>query len=273
MVNIGLTRQMERRRTMDKKQTNPWYAEEGGFFSSDYFEEYVEDLTPERTKIEVDFLEKELKLRKGAKIFDLACGHGRHTIELAKRGYLMTGQDINASFLKHAKQSAKKAGVEVNWIKSDVRQIPFENEFDIVLNLFTSFGYLESDEEDQKVLYQVAKVLHSNGSFVLDVVNRERIVRIYSRKDWLDSADGTMIITERSFDLIRGRNQEKRIRIYKDGKRQVSSMAIRMYTLPELISMCEKAGFRFISVFGNYNGEDLTLDSKRCILITKKSTK
>jgi cyclopropane fatty-acyl-phospholipid synthase-like methyltransferase len=99
---------------MDKKQTEPWYTEKGGFFGSEYFEEYAEDLTPERTKTEVDFLEKELKLKKGTKILDLVCGHGRHTIELAKRGYLMTGQDINASFLKNTKQSAKKAGVEVN---------------------------------------------------------------------------------------------------------------------------------------------------------------
>jgi len=116
----------------------------------------------------------------------------------------MTGQDINASFLKNAKQSAKKAGVEVNWIKSDIRQIPFENEFDVVLNLFTSFGYLEKDEEDQKVIHQVAKALRPSGRFVIDIVNRERIVRIYGKKDWLDSADGTMIITERNFDLIRG---------------------------------------------------------------------
>jgi len=258
---------------MDKKQTKSWYAEEEGFFSSDYFEEYADDLTPERTKTEVDFLEKELKLKKGTNILDLACGHGRHIIELAKRGYLMTGQDINDSFLKTAKQSAEKAGVEVDWVKSDIRQIPFENEFDVVLNLFTSFGYLESDEEDRKALHQIAKALRPNGRFVIDVVNRERIVRIYGKKDWLDSADGTMIITERSFDLVKGRNQEKRIRIYKDGKRQVSNMAIRMYTLPELISMCKKAGLQFVSVFGEYSGEELTLDSKRCILITKKSTK
>jgi len=258
---------------MNEKQIVPWYTEEGGFFSSDYFEEYVDDLTPERTKTEVDFLEKELKLKKGMNILDLACGHGRHAIELAKRGYLMTGQDINASFLKNAKQSAKKAGVEVNWIKSDIRQIPFEDEFDVVLNLFTSFGYLENDEEDQKVIHQVAKALRPSGRFVIDIVNRERIVRIYGKKDWLDSADGAMIITERNFDLVRGRNQEKRIRIYKNGKRQVSNMAIRMYTFPELITICERASLQFVSAYGDYNGEMPTLDSKRCILITKKSTK
>jgi precorrin-6B methylase 2 len=75
---------------------------------------------------------------------------------------------------------------------------------------------LESDEEDQKVLHQIAKSLRSNGRFVLDVVNRERIIRIYGKKDWLDSADGTMIITERNFDLIRGRNQEKRLRLHEN---------------------------------------------------------
>lgn len=258
---------------MNEKQIVPWYTEEGGFFGSEYFEEYADVLTPEKTKTEVDFLEKELKLKKGAKILDLACGHGRHTVELAKRGYVMIGQDINSFFLKDAKKSAKKAGVEVRWIKGDMRQIPFENEFDVVINLFTAFGYLESDEEDQEVLHQVTEALCPNGRFVIDIVNRERIMRIYGKKDWRKLTDGTIIITERNFDLITGRNQEKRIRIHKNGKRQVSNMAIRMYTLPELISMCKKAGLRFVSVYGDYNGEVPTLDSKRCILITKKITR
>lgn len=258
---------------MTKKQIALWYTEEAGFFGPGYFKEYADILTPERTKEEVDFLEKELKLKKGTKILDLACGQGRHTIELAKRGYTMTGQDINSFFLNDAKRSAKKAGVEVHWVKGDMHQIPFENEFDVVINLFTAFGYLESDEDDQRVLRQIAKALQPSGRFVIDIANRERIMRAYREKDWKKLADGTIVITERKFDLVTGCNQEKRTKIHKDGEREVFNMTIRMYTLTELIGICRNAGLRFVAVYGDYNGEVPTIDSKRYILITKKSTK
>ena len=76
-----------------KKQ--PWYSEEYSFFGEHYMKEYAHDLPPERTKSEVDFIEKVLKLKKRAKILDLGCGHGRHSVELALRGYKVTGQDLN----------------------------------------------------------------------------------------------------------------------------------------------------------------------------------
>tara|TARA_Y100000031_G_C8193371_1_gene372494 strand:- start:273 stop:1049 length:777 start_codon:yes stop_codon:yes gene_type:complete len=258
---------------MNKKQTMPWYVKDGGFFGADYFEEYADILTLERTKAEVDFIEKELNLKKGVKILDLACGHGRHTIELAKRGYLMTGQDINSFFLNNAKRSAKKAGVNIRWIKGDMRQISFENEFDVVINLFTAFGYLESDEDDQKVLHQVSRALRPGGRFMIDFINRERIMRIYNKKDWLKFADETVVIIERNFDLVTGRNHERRTKIYKNGKKEVFNTSIRMYTLTELIGMCKKAGLQFVSVYGDYNREVPTIDSKRYIFITKKSNK
>jgi SAM-dependent methyltransferase len=157
--------------------TPPWYTEAGGFFGPGYLREYADLITPERTKAEVDFLEKILQLAGGVKSLDLACGHGRHTVELARRGYAMTGQDVNAFFLKEAAIAAQRAGVAVRWVHSDMRCIPFAAEFDVVLNLFAAFGYLESDTENQRVVPEVAKALRPRGKFVLDVVNRDRVMR------------------------------------------------------------------------------------------------
>src|SRR3972149_5253640 len=130
----------------------PWYSEEAGLFGEVYLRTFGDLITEEQTQIETNFLETSLKLQPGVKIFDLCCGHGRHSVELAKRGYNVTGQDLNSHFLTVAKESADKAGVNITWIKDDMRNIAFENEFDAVINMFTAFGYLGSDEEDQKVI-------------------------------------------------------------------------------------------------------------------------
>jgi SAM-dependent methyltransferase len=191
---------------------------------------------------DVDFLDRELKLEKGMKILDLACGHGRHTIDLAKRGYVMTGLDLNTFFLDKAKKDADKAGVEVEWVRSDMREVPFEDEFDVVVNLFTAFGYLESDEEDQKVLQQVTKALKSGGQFLIDVINRDRIMRVFNPHDGKLNPDGSVHVTEREFDFTTSRNKERRYRLWPDGKTNDVTLSLRMYSLHELIRMCQAAG-------------------------------
>lgn len=262
----------ERRQAMAAGETAraPWYAEDAGFFGQRYMEEYVRFITPERTAAQVDFLEKVLNIQPGAKILDLACGHGRHSVEFARRGYQLTGQDLNSFFLKEAEKSANEAGVNVRWVQSDMRRIPFENEFDAVVNLFSSFGYLESDEEDQLVIHQVAKALRRGGQFFLDMISRDGVMRRFQERDWTELADGSVVLHERAFDFGSGRNYERRQRIWTDGKREEVQIISRMYTSTELIHMCKAAGLKATEVYGDYNGEALGLDSRRCIVIAEK---
>ncbi|MDO8729889.1 MAG: class I SAM-dependent methyltransferase [Candidatus Omnitrophota bacterium] len=164
----------------------PWYSEKAGFYSPDYLKEFAYDIAPKKTLAEIDFLEKALALKPGAEILDCPCGHGRHSIELARRGYQVTGQDISSFFLREARNAAQRAQVSVRWIKRDMREIPFEDKFDIALNLFSTFGCLENDEEDQNALDRVGKALKRSGKFMLDTMNREYVVRAYGEKvkDW-----------------------------------------------------------------------------------------
>jgi len=113
----------------------PWYQR---FFNEDYFRIYGPRLSPDRTAGEVDGIVELLGLPAGAKILDLCCGHRRHAIPLAERGYQMTGLDLSEVFLRHAREAAEARGVEVRWVRSDMRDVPFEAEFDAVLNLFTA---------------------------------------------------------------------------------------------------------------------------------------
>src|SRR6266498_2542478 len=130
----------------------PWYA---SFFGEEYFHIYGSMLSDERTAREVEGIVKLLALPPGSHILDLACGHGRHAVPLAQRGYRVTGQDLSQLFLEHAEAAARAAGVDVRWVHGDMRVIPFDAEFDAVTNIFTAFGYFDTEDEDLQVLRQV----------------------------------------------------------------------------------------------------------------------
>jgi ubiquinone/menaquinone biosynthesis C-methylase UbiE len=247
---------------MTLNHATPWYSEEGGLFDADYLDEYAKVIAPERTKLEVQFLIQTLNLRPGMRVLDLACGHGRHAIELAKFGCRIVGQDLNDFFLRQAKEDAQKAKVTIEWIKRDMREIAFESEFDVVINMFTAFGYLESDAEDQKVLQQVSKALKPNGQFLIDVVNREWLMRNY----------GTHMNIDRQYDFATGRNHEQRVRTWPNSKKTKKVKLIhRLYALHELVAMCHKEGLTYKTAFGNYDSPPLSFDSQRCIMLATKS--
>jgi len=151
-----------------------------------------------------------------------------------------------------------------------MRKIPFEDEFDVVLNLFTSFGYLENDNEDQKVLNQVVKALKQKGKFLLDVINRDYVLRHYREKDRQQLSDNSIVLIERHFNYITGRNFEKRIRICENEERKEYQISLRLYTVAELVAMLRKSRFTIVRIYGDYDGSPFMLDSERCILISEK---
>lgn len=252
------------------KNERPWYSAKSGLFGAEYMREYKDILTEERTQKEVNFILKTVKLKRGSKILDIPCGFGRHSIELAKRGYDVTGQDINGYFLDLARRSAKKHDVSPRFLKADMRKIDFENEFDLVLNLFTSIGYFEKEDDDILFLREASKSLKKGGKLLVDTVNRERVLGDYMKKSWSELQDGTIILFERKFDQVSGTSYEQRIVIDKAGRRKRISIVLRLYALSELISLVERSGFKFESVFGDFEGGEYGLKSTRCIVLASK---
>jgi SAM-dependent methyltransferase len=245
----------------------PWYKT---FFGEDYLRIYDPILTPERTQREVDGIINLLALPQGSSILDLCCGHGRHAIPLAQQGYKVTGQDLSEVFLGEAEKEALAKGVHVNWLHADMRNIPFENEFDAVINIFTAFGYLEDQGEDQKVLQQVCKALKQGGHFLIETLHREGLMRHYNPQMISYYPAGLIELEERSFDLLTSRNEVHITMIYPDGQRTEYSHSLRVYTLTELVQMLAVAGLQMKAYFGAWDRSALTIDSFRLILLSQK---
>ena len=244
----------------------PWYQE---FFGQRYLDSYSPILTPERTLRQVDFIERVLGLPPDSQILDLCCGHGRHLVELASRGYQMTGLDLDPLFLEMAHHAAQGRDLQVRLEHRDMRDIPYTDEFDAIINIFTSFGYLESDEEDRKVLNGVAKALKPGGLFLMELVCRDYLVRIFRSQDWYETPAGVRVLEERTFDPLAGRNNVRQIAIYSDGRQSEAHHSLRVYTLTELAKMLENAGLKIEATYGDTPEDPYTFDSRLAILARK----
>lgn len=224
-------------------------------------------ITEERTKREIEFLIKELELDKSMKILDLACGHGRHANRLAELGYNVTGVDITQGFLEIAKSDAKKKGITVEYIQKDMREISFKEEFDRVILLFTSFGLFD-DEENFKVLENVARSLKSGGLFCFDTFNRDVFLKHFLPYMVVEKGNDLMI-DRNTFDSATGRVYNKRI-VIRNGKRKDKPFFVRLYNPTEIKDLLSKAGFGIYKMYGDWNAKPFVSDSRRMIIIAKK---
>ena len=252
---------------MGTKQ-NVWYVD---FFGDDYLNVYRHIFTPERTEKEVAFVERQLDLKTGARILDLCCGPGRHSVLLAQRGYAVTGLDLSPSYLDLARRAAADANVALDAVSADMREIPFENHFDAAINMYSSFGYLESEADDLRVLESIARSLKAGGRLLIDMLNREWAVTNYIQNDWHAETDGTLYIERRELDLFSSRMRVRFIIVGPDGDRHDSiGHDIRLYTLTEMTRLLERLGFRDVAVSGSFDGEPYEIGTRRMIICARK---
>lgn len=245
-----------------------------------FSEDYLYFYTPlsKRTKKEVDFIEDVLELNKSRtflqgkkerdkkkKILDLACGHGRHAITLAKRGYKVAGFDQSQLFLDKARKKAKN--LNVKFIQGDMRNILLKDKFDCVYNFFTSFGYF-SDKDNLKVIKQVYKLLKPKGKFLLDIINREFILRNY-RPYTVVEKEGNLMIDSIHFDVFTSRNNVRRV-IVRGSKKRKFTFFVRLYSYTEIKEIFKKVGFRILKSFGGIDYQEYSLDSSRMIILAEK---
>lgn len=245
----------------------PWYVQ---YFDEEYLRFYTPFLTPERTEQEVAHIVELLRLPAGSTVLDLCCGHGRHSIPLAQRGYRVTGLDLSPVFLKRAQADASRAGVQVHWVRGDMRYIPFRGQFDAAINIFTAFGYLESEEEDQEVLHGVCQALRPGGRFLLETMHREFLLRRFLPQMFIPYPDGSIVLHEHRFDLLTSRIKDEITVIKPDGSRHTRFTSVRAYTLRELVRMLERAGLQLEAHYGGLDGSELTLDSRRLVVLSRK---
>ncbi len=241
---------------------------ESVFEINDYFYFYDLKRLDERAEIEVKFLIKHLELKPPMKILDLACGHGRHANKLASKGFAVTGVDISKDFIEFAKNEARKLGISVKYMIKDIRKMDFNEEFDRIINMFTSFGYF-SDHENFLILKNIARALKTGGLFCLDLPNIHNLVK--NLREYLVTEKGNDIMIDRnSFDPITCRWYDNRL-VIRDGKIKRKPFFVRIYTYPEIKDLLHKTGLIIKNVFGDFSGKEFTLDSPRMIIIAKKT--
>lgn len=141
-----------------------------------YFDLYEEEDT-QLAEQQVQQVLALLHLSDGASILDLCCGYGRHSIKLAQRGFKVTGVDISTRQIQHAREVAEKAHAPLDFQVADARQLNFQEAFDVVLNMFVSFGFFKNDHENRQVLQGVFRALKPGGKLLIDFWNREKAIR------------------------------------------------------------------------------------------------
>jgi SAM-dependent methyltransferase len=197
----------------------------------------------------------------GLRVLDLACGPGRHAAQLAARGARTVGLDLSLPLLSRARARTKDA---VALVRADMRRLPFRpGTFDVVVNLFTSFGYFADDRQNAAVLEAAAVLLKSGALFVLDYFNAAAV------RDALVTTEERMIGSERV--VIRRRLSSdrrmvvKEMRLGDDGRSFVER--VRLFTTEDLVHMIEAAGLVVRHQFGDYRGGPAGPGAARVILI------
>ena len=200
-------------------------------------------------------------------VLDLCCGNGRHMAHLVERARHVVGLDFSAHLLELAQESVGDKGFLV---RGDMRHLPFENAFDVVMNYFTSFGYFENADENFLVVEGLARGLKPDGRFFIDYLNRnwaEQHVEPHS----IRRHEGFEIREDRWIDKKEHRINKTTI-VLRDGKELgQSGESVKLYALDELTDLLERGGLRVEQTFGDYTGTDCCDPSKpRMIIVGRK---
>ncbi len=243
-----------------------WFED---FFDEDYLRFAADRYPAEATAAEVEFLIEALALGPGTRVLDLACGHGRHSVELARHGCAVTGVDLSEPSLALAAARAAEAGVDLRLERADMRQIAFDAEFDAVINMFTAFGYFADEADNRLVLERVSAALAPGGAFLLETINPVSVFPRFEARGWHELSDGTVMLEERFYDAARGRF-ETTWTFTSGADRRPHRFSHRAYTAPELTAMAAGAGLEVERLWGGLDGSDLDKDSRRIVMLARR---
>jgi len=242
-----------------------------------YARKYDEEPYVHGTVGECDFIEKEIDCDKSLKIIDIGCGTGRHSIELAKRGYQITGIDLSESQLKRAREKAKEAGVTIDFQKHDARALPFEGEFDLAIMLCEGgFSLMETDEMNFEILKNAAKSLNNKGKFIFTALNG-LFPLFHSVKEFYESVskEGGSTCKSISFDLMAFRDYNTVEFEDDNGNKKVLECNERYYVPSEITWLLKSLGYKKIDIFGAKLGafsrnDKLTTDDFEMLVVGEK---
>lgn len=244
-----------------------WY-QGGGIYGPDYLAIFPGEAAS--GSAEADRAVRLLGLTAGQRVLDIACGYGRHALQLARQGLSVVGLDISEYFLGLATERAAAEGSSARFVKGDMRVLPFGQAFDAAVCLGGSFGQFASEDEDLALLTEIARALRGGGKFLLDVANRDGILSRFIGKDWNQLEDGTVVLHERRWDSLQGRVEGRDLVVGPDGRRREYEHTMRLYGAPEITSLLRRAGFDVLALYGSLAGSAFGWDSPRVNVVARK---
>ncbi|MCI0474109.1 MAG: methyltransferase domain-containing protein [Ignavibacteria bacterium] len=244
--------------------TKEWYKI---WFSNKNYPELYGHRDENEARDLINLIQRSVPVPTDSKVLDVCCGAGRHSIELARRGYDVTGFDLSAYLIGQAKKELSRTnenGVKVKFLIRDMMDFNFKNKFDLAINIFSSFGYFEKDAENFKVFNNIRSSLKSGGYFVFDFLNEA-----YTRKNLVPYSE----------DFINGKKFVQK-RYIKDGfvckdiiiGKEKYSEKIRLFSPLEITRALISVGFEIGANFGDYYGSRFAGNkSKRLIIVSRVS--
>lgn len=257
-------------------KTRQWYE----ILFENYAKKYDSELFTQGTIGECNFIEKELDYNKNLKILDVGCGTGRHSIELTKRDYSVTGIDLSDSQLALAREKAKNENLNIDFQKYDARNLPFSNEFDVAIMLCEGgFPLMETDEMNFEILRNVSNSLKGKSKFIFTTLNG--LFPLYHSVEEFcasDLKDGNATYRSNTFDLMTFRDHN--ITEFEDdlGNKKTIESNERYYVPSEITWLLKSLGFQKIEIFGAKLGafsrnDKLTTEDFEMLVVAEKSSK
>lgn len=237
-----------------------WTEMQRKLFSNDMWEQAGRDL---------DLILELLHPEKDAVICDLCCGPGRHTLELAERGFRVTGVDRTVHYINALKKEASRENLTVECVQADMREFIALDTFDIILNLYTSFGYFENQADDMKVLKNIFTSLKKGGRFIIEMMGKEVLARIFAERDWYDD-DGVLFLVERKVKQDWSWIESRWIMI-DDNDRKEFTVSHRLYSGKELADILKTSGFSKVTLYGSFAGIPYNQNARRLVAVAVKN--
>lgn len=225
-----------------------WYE----LLFENYSKTYDKEVFTQGTLAECDFIEKEISHNKSLKILDIGCGTGRHSIELSKRGYNLTGIDLSSSMIEGAKKKASSLSLNIDFKVLDARNLSFNDEFDLVIMLCEGgFSLMETDEMNFEILKSATRALKKNGKFIFTTLNG--LFPIFnSVKDFYanNAKEGNSNCINCSFDLMTFRDHNSVTFTDDDGNNKELKCNERYYIPSEITWMLKSLGYKKTDIYG-----------------------
>jgi SAM-dependent methyltransferase len=244
-----------------------WHEQDGFWETMPMFSEESWEIAP----AQVDCAASLLGIESGAAVLDLCCGVGRHSLQLARLGFRVTGVDRTAAYLRSAREKADAEHLELEFVQADMREFVRPAAYDGAINLYTSFGYFEDPADDEKVVENLFRSLTPGGTLVMEMMGKEVLARIFLPSDWQEMPDGSLLLQERRVTYDWSWIDNRWI-LVNGAQRSEYAFGHRIYDGAGLKTLLRDAGFGSTTLHGDLQGSPYDTAAERLVAVARKGT-